>query len=180
MKIQKEETIFVFIDFQERLLPVMQQRDELVEAVRKLAYGADVLGIPKLVTQQYTKGLGETVPEIAEALGEFSPIEKTSFSTMGEAGFSEQMDKSGKRTVVVSGIETHVCVMQTVLDLMAQDYRVVVVADAVSSRKERDRHFALRRMELAGAIVTTTEAVLFELCGGSREPEFKQISNLVK
>jgi nicotinamidase-related amidase len=90
------------------------------------------------------------------------------------------MDKSGKRTVVVSGIETHVCVMQTVLDLMAQDYRVVVVADAVSSRKERDRHFALRRMELAGAIVTTTEAVLFELCGGSREPEFKQISNLVK
>ncbi|NLX90862.1 MAG: hydrolase [Firmicutes bacterium] len=180
IKIHKEDAILVLIDFQERLMPAMENNEELVATVIKLIKGCNIMEIPKLVTQQYTKGLGPTIPGIHEALGKYRPIEKTSFSAMGEPAFAEALEKTGRKTVVLAGVESHVCVQQTALDLLEKGYHVFLAADCVSSRQNSDKKYALKRMAQAGAFLTTCEAVLFELCGDSRRPGFKEISALVK
>ena len=181
LKVKKEEAVLVAIDFQEKLMPVMKNKQELQEKMVKLVQGCRVLGLPILTTQQYTKGLGETVAPIREAMeDQFLPIEKTSFSAMGEPAFVEALEKTGKRTVLLTGIEAHVCVQQTALDLLEQGYKVFLVVDAISSRDNNDKKYAQRRISEAGAVGTTYEAVLFELVGGAREEGFKQISAIVK
>lgn len=191
MKLKREETWLLLIDFQERLTPAMEKKEALMEAAVKLTAGCRILGVPVLLTQQYTKGLGATVPGLQEALGaggpaeadEYKPIEKTSFSCMGEPVFAEALAAAkveGCRSVLVAGIEAHVCVEQTVLDLLEEGFAVFVAADCVSSRKKQDRKYSLRRMEQAGAVITSCEAALFELLKGAKEPGFKEISNLVK
>lgn len=181
LKMKKEDAVLVLVDFQERLMPVMKGQDELEAAVIKLIKGCRVLGVPMLVTEQYPKGLGRTVPAIRDALGDDpAPIEKTSFSCMGEPNFQEALKNTGKKTVILAGIETHVCVQQTVLDLLESNYEVYVINDGVSSRSNNDKKYAQRRMGDAGAVGTTCEAALFELLGGAREPGFKEISALVK
>jgi len=124
--------------------------------------------------------LGTTIPSIHEALGEYEYIEKTSFSAMGEPAFAEALEKYGRKTVILSGIESHVCILQTALDLLEKGYNVFLVIDCISSRCNSDKKYAQKRMAQAGAIATTCEAVLFEVCGGAREPGFKEISALVK
>lgn len=180
IKIQKEDAILVLIDFQERLMRAMKNQEELAATAIKLIKGCNIMELPKLITQQYTKGLGPTIPGIHEALGQYDPIEKTSFSAMGEPAFVEALEKTGRKTVIIAGVESHVCVQQTALDLFEAGYTVFLPADCVSSRHKNDKKYALRRMAQAGAIITTCEAVLFELCGGSRQPGFKEISALVK
>ncbi|MBR0597958.1 hydrolase [Clostridiales bacterium BAD-6] len=190
MKIKKEDAILVGIDFQERLMPAMKGNEELEATAVKLVKGCRILGVPILMTQQYTKGLGSTVPAIAEAitasLGDdipetvFEHIEKTSFSAMGEPAFVEALEKLRKKTVIISGIEAHVCVQQTVIDLLEKGYHVFVANDCISSRNNTDKKYSQRRMGDAGAVGTTMESILFELCGGAKEPGFKQISALVK
>lgn len=181
LKIRKEDAILVAIDFQEKLMPAMKNNQEIEEKMVKLTQGFMVLGLPILVTQQYTKGLGETVESIKTAMGEkFKPIEKTSFSAMGEPEFVKALETAGRKTVVLTGVEAHVCVQQTALDLIEAGYKVFLVNDAVSSRDNADKKYAQRRMSEAGAVGTTYEAVLFELVGGAREDGFKQISAIVK
>lgn len=181
LKIRKEEAILVAIDFQEKLMPAMKNGQDVVEKMEKLAKGFVVLDLPILTTQQYTKGLGETVEAIQTAMGEkFKPIEKTSFSAMGEPEFVKALEASGRKTIVLAGVEAHVCVQQTALDLLEAGYHVFLVNDAISSRDNTDKKYAQRRMNDAGAIGTTYEAVLFELVGGAREDGFKQISGIVK
>lgn len=190
LKIHKEDAIMVGIDFQERLMPAMKNPDETELAVIKLIKGCRIMGVPILMTQQYTKGLGPTTAPIVEALTEslgeeipavtFEPIEKTSFSAMKEPSFVSALEKSGRKTVIICGVETHVCVQQTVIDLLESGYSVFVVNDCVSSRSNTDKKYGQRRMGESGAMGTTFEAVLFELCGGAKEAGFKQISNLVK
>lgn len=190
LKLIKEEAIFVGIDFQERLMPAMKNKEELEETAVKLVKGCRILGVPILMTQQYTKGLGPTTADITKALtcelGEdlpettFSPVEKTSFSAMGEPAFVEALEKSGRKMVIIAGIEAHVCVQQTVIDLLEKGYHVFVANDCISSRSNTDKKYSQRRMGDAGAVGTTYESILFELCGGAREPGFKQISALVK
>jgi len=181
LKIEKEDAILVAIDFQERLMPAMKNSLELEQKMVKLIKGCIVLGVPIISTQQYTKGLGETIESIKDAMGDnFLPIEKTSFSAMGEPNFVEVLEVSGKRTVILTGIEAHVCVQQTALDLIEEGYRVFLVNDAVSSRDNTDKKFAQRRICEAGAIGTTYEAILFELVGDARNDGFKQISGIVK
>lgn len=179
-RIRKHDAVLVLVDFQERLMPVMKNNEELTDTVVKLVRGCHVMGVPILVTQQYTKGLGPTIFAIHEALGDYSPIEKTTFSAMGEPAFRAALEESGRKTVILAGIETHVCVQQTALDLLAEGYQVFLVNDGVSSRSNSDKKYAKRRMAEAGAVGTTYEAVLFELCGGAREPGFKEISAIVK
>jgi nicotinamidase-related amidase len=171
-------------------MPAMKNNTELEAAAVKLVKGCRILGVPVVFTQQYTKGLGPTVTALAEALteplgegvgsAEFQPVEKTSFSAMGEQSFIDALERLGRRTVIIAGIEAHVCVQQTVIDLLEKGYTVFVANDCISSRSNTDKKYAQRRMGDAGAVGTTYESILFELCGGAKEPGFKQISALVK
>ena len=178
--INREDTLFVVIDFQEKLMPVMHNKELLEDKVCRLAEGMKVLGIPHIVTQQYTRGIGETIPSVAEAIGEFEPIDKTSFSCMGNEEFARQLAAAGKKNIVICGIEAHICVLQTVEDLLKEGYKVYVAVDAMSSRVANDYLWAAERMETDGAIVTTYEAILYEVLGDAKADGFKAISKIVK
>ena len=178
--INREDTVFIAIDYQEKLMPVMSGREELEDKVCRLAEGMKALGIPHIVTQQYTRGIGETIPSVAEALGEFEPIDKTSFSCMNNEEFCRQLKEIGRKTAVVCGIEAHICLQQTVLQLLDEGYTVYVPADCISSRSEMDRKWSGERMAQAGAIMTTYEAILYELLRDAKAPEFKAVSKIVK
>ena len=179
-RMDSEDAILVLVDFQEKLMPVMDGREALTDTAVRLIRGFRALELPILVTQQYTKGLGETDAALREALGDFSPIEKTAFSCAGEPAFLGALRESGRKTVILAGIETHICVAQTALSLLGLGFSVFVVADAVSSRRPGDKDAALQRMVLAGARPVTYEAVLFELLGHAKAPAFKAISGIVK
>ena len=178
--INREDTLFIVIDFQEKLMPVMTEKERLEEKVCRLAEGMKALEIPHIVTQQYTKGIGATIPSIAEAVGPFEPIDKTSFSCLGNEEFVKQLEASGRTTAVVCGIEAHICLQQTVLQLLERGFAVYVPADCVSSRSPHDRDAALARMAAEGAAVTSYESVLYELLRDAKDPAFKQISKIVK
>ena len=158
-RLKKDNTLLVVIDFQEKLMPAMHHKEELEDKMVRMAKGAKVMGIPALVTQQYTKGLGPTIPSIAEALGEFEPFDKTSYSIMGDPAIAEA---------------------QSALDLLEEGYDVFICGDCVSSRKPEDQRLAELRLMEAGAVYTSMEAILFELCGGAKEPGFKEISAIIK
>ena len=139
-----------------------------------------VLGLTVVATEQYPRGLGATVGPVKNALAGCDVIEKTAFSCTGAPGFSERIRLAGIRQVIVCGVETHVCVNQTVCALLIQEYEVFVAADAVGSRKSIDHETALRRMEQAGAVLTTVEMSLFEMMGDARHTKFKEIQSLIK
>ena len=180
MTMNREDTIAVFIDFQEKLMPAMTGREELEDKTCRLAAGLKVLDIPHIVTQQYTKGIGETIPSIAEAIGDFEAIDKTTFSCLGHVDFINQLEIASKPNVIVCGIESHICVQQTVEQLLIEGYNVYVPIDCCSSRSRNDYLFATERMERAGAVITTYEAVLYELLKDSKAEGFKEISKIVK
>lgn len=180
MRHQRNKTIALCIDVQERLFPHIHNNAAVEQRIITLARGLRILDVPIIVTEQYSKGLGPTRAAVLEALGDVQPIEKITFSCCGEPTVEAHLMSSGRHTIVVFGIETHVCVQQTVLDLLAQGNHVVVVADATSSRSEMDHTMALERMRHAGAIVTTVESILFELLERAGTDTFKQISQLVK
>ena len=179
-RINRDDAVLVMIDFQERLMPAMKDHEGLEASVIKLVRGIRTLSVPVLVTQQYTKGLGETVQPITDAIGEFTPIEKTDFSAAAELNFLEALNGTGKTTVILCGIEAHVCVAQTALILLELGYDVFLVEDGVSSRHSNDKKTAIRRMVQAGARPVSVEAVLFELLGTAKAAEFKEISRIVK
>lgn len=178
--ITRDDTAFVVIDFQEKLMPAMSGRELLEDRTVRLVKGMKTLEIPTVVTQQYTKGIGPTIPSIAEALGEYEPIDKTTFSCMKNEEFIEKFRALDRKNVVVCGIEAHICVQQTVLQLIEAGYNVYVPADCVSSRAPEDKMWSISRMGEAGAVITSYEAVLYEILGGSKEQGFKQISAIVK
>ncbi|MEI6174403.1 MAG: hydrolase [Bacteroidota bacterium] len=180
MRILRDSVIGVVIDFQERIFPAIWEYEKLEKNVPILISGLKALGIPLMVTEQYVKGLGPTVPVIAETIEGIVRIEKASFSCCDEPGFMMGLASSGKDYVIVSGIESHVCVLQTVIDLQRNGYHSIVVEDCISSRKENDKRIALERMRQEGVIITTYEAILFELLRYSGGDTFKAISRLVK
>lgn len=180
-RIKKEEAILVVIDIQERLIPVMAEKDEVIASVKKLAAGFEAIGSPILVTQQYTKGLGDTIEEVKSAFTNFSHIEKSAFSAMGDETFVNALKDSGRKTVILCGIESHVCVLQSSLDMLEAGYDVFVVVDAVSSRHLVDEENAIKRMLFSGVVTTTSESVLFEMLDNdSKSDTFKAISKIVK
>jgi hypothetical protein len=180
MRIERNNTIGLVIDIQERLFPVMSDKEQLLRNSKLLVGGLQVLGLNVLVTQQYTRGLGETLPELSSLIGNFSPIEKTAFSCYDEPSFVSVLEDTDVKNVIICGIESHVCVLQTAIDLKAAGYNPVVVMDCVSSRKDADKALALERFRYEGIMVTGYESVLFELTRGAKEPGFKEISGLVK
>ncbi|MDR1068863.1 MAG: isochorismatase family protein [Clostridiales Family XIII bacterium] len=185
-RLQWDEALLVVVDMQEKLVAAMDKPGMLVEHAEKLVKGFAALELPMLFTQQYTKGLGETVAPVKAATADengsewFSYIEKLSYSVMGEPAFVEKLRASGRKQIVICGIEAHVCVLQSALDFLDEGYDVFLVANAVASRSRVDSGMAFRRVEEAGAVVTTIEAVLFELLGTAAHPKFKSISALVK
>lgn len=180
-RLKREDCILVAIDYQERLVPAMADQKRLLETSAKLVEGFRILNLPILVTQQYPKGLGQTVDFMKEAAGkEAFYLDKVTFSAWKDENFVEEFLKRGRRTAVVIGIEAHVCEQQTVLDLLEEGFTVYVAADCISSRSEKDKDYAIQRMAQAGAVITTYESILFELLGWSKAEEFKQISALVK
>lgn len=174
----RDDAALLVVDMQAKLLPLIQGHKRLIWNIGRLIDGAKILGVPVAATEQYPQGLGPTTPELTARLGVIP--RKLAFSC-GECGeiFAGWRDR-GIWKILVCGIETHVCVGQTVHDLLGEGFRVYVPADAVGARGAIDHEIALRRMDSAGATLTTAEAALFEWCGRAGSPEFKQISQLVR
>ena len=166
------------IDVQEKLVAAVADGPRVVANAVRLLEAAAILGVPARATEQYPRGLGPTVPPIAERLPDRAS--KMAFACCSAPQVLEQFYGRQVRHVTLAGLEAHVCVAQTALDLMDLGFRVQVPADAVASRSPLDRDVALRRLEAAGATISTTEAVLFEWCETADRPEFKAISALVK
>ena len=175
-----DDAALVVIDVQGKLAQLMHNRTDLFKNLRLMIRGAQVLGIPILWTEQYPKGLGPTVPEVSELLPAIQPIAKKAFSCCGEPAFMSALEPLGRRQLLLTGIETHVCVHQTALDLLEAGYEVQVIADAVSSRTAENRHVGLEKMRDAGVVITSTETALFELMKVAEGPRSREISRLVK
>ncbi|MGI8979151.1 MAG: hydrolase [Pirellulaceae bacterium] len=172
------DTALLVVDMQEKLVRLIPRHVPLVWNIGRLIDGAKILGLEVLATEQYPKGLGPTSPELAAKLG---PIPAKMAFSCGECGeLFEALGQKGIHRILVCGIEAHVCVQQTVHDLLAAGFRVYLAVDAVGARGWLDCETALQRMDSAGATLTTVEAALFEWCDVAGTPEFKQISNLVK
>ena len=172
------DTALLVVDVQEKLMRLIPHEARIVWNIRRLIDGARILGVPTAATEQYPQGLGGTVAELASRLG---PIpSKLAFSCAACGELFADLESRGVHKLLVAGIEAHVCVQQTVLDLMAAGFRVYLAVDAIGARFDIDYQTALRRMETSGATLTTTEAALFEWCQVAGTPQFKQISALVR
>jgi len=180
VKLDRSRTALVVVDVQEAFRPAVLDFERVAGNVSVLVRGARVLGLPTLVTEQYPKGLGRTVPEVTEHLGSARPIEKVCFSAVGADGFSRALLETRRDQVLLCGIEAHVCVSQTAEDLLADGVEVHVAQDAVTSRTAENRALGLHKMERSGAGVTSVEAALFELLKEAGTPEFKEVQSLVK
>jgi nicotinamidase-related amidase len=180
MRIERDETAALVIDIQERLFPFIHEHDILAKNAGILIKGMQALEIPLLLTQQYTKGLGPTIEALSGLLPGTEPIEKMAFSCCDEPKFDIELELLSKKYIIITGIETHVCVLQTAVDLLERGYIPVIVEDCVSSRSLNDKKTAIRRMHKEGALITTYESVLFELLRYSGTDEFREISKLVK
>lgn len=177
-----KNSVLMVIDIQERLTTAMPKgvRDRVIEQVNVLLTAADCLSVPVVVTEQYPKGLGHTEAPILEKLPSEAPvIEKTLFSSAQVSEVSDYLTKTGCKQVFLTGMETHICVLQTALDLLKQGYEVFVVEDAVSSRAKGNQFNALQRLRLAGAVITNVESVLFEWLGDASHPSFKKLAKLI-
>ncbi len=180
MRILHENTAGLVIDIQERLFPFIYGHEALAMNSSILIQGLQALRLPILMTQQYTKGLGLTIPPVQRLFAGESHIEKIAFSCCDEPAFMSRLTALNKKFIVITGIETHVCVLQTATDLLERGFIPVIVEDCVSSRRQNDKMVAIERMRNAGAVITTYESVLFELLRYAGTDEFKAISKLVK
>jgi nicotinamidase-related amidase len=184
MRMRRDRCQLLIIDVQERLAPYVESQDEVVANARRLLGYADRLGVPTTLTEHYPKGLGPTVPGLREAAGSRTPVlEKIDFSCWQDFGIRQRIERlaaAGRDQIVVAGMEAHVCVGQTVLDLVAEGFEVFVAADAVGSRQARTRDIAVERLRQAGATIVAQEMVAFEWLERGDAPEFKDVIGLVK
>ena len=168
MRIKAEDTFAIVIDYQEKILPAMSGQEELLRKSQILLGGLKALEVPMILTTQYAKGLGNNIPAITDAMGVTEAIDKNTFSVY---------DNESVRQAIP---QAHICVLQSLMDLQAAGYQTILVADCVASRSDRDLAFAYERAKQEGAIITSAEAILYELAGSSKHPAFKTISALVK
>ena len=183
MVLEREHTALIVIDVQERLFPAMDSdhREEVMRNLKVLAATAQRLQLPTLATEQYPKGLGHTLPEMKAALPTgLEPIEKVAFSCWGVEAFRSRLTASGARQVLLGGIEAHVCVLMSALDLLAAGYGVHIVADAVTSRTQANWRLAMDQLRQAGAVVTATETVLFQLLRQADSDDFRELARLIR
>jgi len=181
-RIQREEAVLVVVDVQDVLMKKMNQgvAENVIRNIRTLLTFAQKMAIPVLITEQYPKGLGQTVSKIKMELESILPIEKVSFSCCGVETFNEKLNQTGRKQVILTGIETHVCVLQTADDLIQTGHEVHAVADAICSRRKLDWEVGLRWMEKKGAMISTTEIIAFQLLKEAGTEEFRELSKLLK
>lgn len=182
--LRRETAVLCVIDIQERLAAAMVEREAVIEAARKLILSARRLNVPIVLTEQYPRGIGPTEPAVMQALqDDYQPLEKLHFSCWNEASFAERLSRlaeQGRTQVLLCGMEAHVCVLQTCLDLLANGYQVQVVADGVCSRDASHKHLALAQMRQAGAAVSSVEAAVYQLLRRAGTPEFKDLLPLFR
>ncbi len=177
--LNKEDTLLLIIDYQKKLVDIMEQREAVTPEIVRLIEGAQLMQLPILTTLQYPKSLGPLVDEVAEHVDPEWTVEKLTFSCCGNDDFIKMLKKTKRKQVIVTGIETHICVLQTVLDLIANGYHPHIPALATCSRSDFNRDLAFERMQNAGAILTNTESVLFELLYEAGTDEFKSLQKLI-
>jgi len=175
-------TALVVVDLQAKLMPAVEDAEQVLRNTQLLLRLAQVLELPTILTSQYPKGLGRIVPEITECAAGVEPIEKTSFGCFGEPGFLQQLKQRAPKAtcLLLAGVESHICVAQTALGALQAGYVVHVAADAVSSRSASNRDIGLQRMGRAGVVVSSTEMMVYELLGTSSRPEFKAMLPYLK
>jgi isochorismate hydrolase len=179
-RLSRSKAGLLVIDIQDKLLPQIFEKERLIKNSILLIKGASILGLPISVTEQYRKGLGVTTPEIAGVIQNFAPVEKVTFSSCGAEGIVEGFKGNGISQILLCGMEAHVCVLQTCLDLLEKGFQVFVVADALSSRNSENLHWGLDRMRDSGATIVSVEMVLFELLERAATDEFKEILRLIR
>lgn len=176
----RHDCLLLVIDFQAAMLKVMQNWKEVARTVNQLAGAAQALDIPILLTEQYTKGLGPTIPEVLENISSPTVFHKEHFSACLEPDFLKNIDSYGRKKIVIVGMETHVCVLQTSMDLIRAGYQVHIAADAVASRTVENRNIALDLLRDAGAVITSTEIVIFQWAHRANTEDFRRILPIVK
>ncbi|MBN2523874.1 MAG: isochorismatase family protein [Bacteroidales bacterium] len=180
MRINRENTIGLVIDMQEKMIPAMDKSKLLVRHTLRLLKGLKLFEVPIVVTQQNTKGMGATISEINKAIGNFSYIEKKTFSCYREPAFIKVLNRIGKRNVIMMGVEAHICILQTALDLLYNNFNPVIVNDCIGSSQESDKDVAVWRMRDVGSVITSSESILFELCREAGTGEYNDLLKLVK
>ena len=180
MRINVEDTLFCLVDVQDKLYPHVTNKEETEKNLVTLVKGLKVLNIPFIVNEQYKKGIGETIPSLNELVQDYPHFEKVTFSCCQNEATMDAINATNKKVVIVAGIETHVCVLQTCIDLLESGFEVVLVTDCCTSRKQKDTDMAITRLVQEGVIPTTYESLLFELTLTAKNPVFKEISSLVK
>jgi len=180
MKFVTGKTVLVVIDIQGKLWNVMHEKSSLLENAQKLIKAMHVLSIPIILTEQNPQGLGPTLPELRQFMPEVKAIPKFCFNCCQNPDFEQELKRFNRKQVLLCGIESHICVYQTALDLLGRGYEVQVVADVVSSRIHFNKEVALTRMQSEGAKITVTEMIIFELLGTADGPMFKEILKVVK
>ncbi|MEM7347768.1 MAG: hydrolase [Chloroflexota bacterium] len=179
--LQQNNTALLVIDVQNRLAQVMNEKEALLTNLERLIQGAQLLGLPILWTEQVPEKLGPTVPTLNELLSESNePISKHTFSCCRNETFTAQLEALNCKNILVTGIETHICVYQTCLDLLETNHEIQLVVDAVASRTDANKTLGIQRLSTAGATLTSTEMALFELLGDAKDPQFRAISKLIK
>jgi len=178
--LEREEAALLVVDVQERLWAVMQERQRLVDRIVIMIKACQLMKIPIYVTEQYPKGLGATVSPVKQVLGGNEPLVKMTFSCCGLTRLPKMLKEERIEQVIIVGIESHVCVLQTALDLVAHGFQIHVPRDAVSSRHEQDERTALQRLAREGVVITTVEMALFELLRTAEALEFKEVSRLIR
>lgn len=180
IKLQIVRAMLLLVDVQDAFMEPVLNMVQVVKKCGVLAQAAGILSLPTVVTEQYPRGLGHTVAELACKCQGHVVLEKVSFSCLGQPEVTATIESYSRKQVIIAGVEAHVCIQQTVIDLLRNGYEVFVAADAVSSRNETDLQFALGRMGQAGAVITTVEAIVLELLGSSRHEHFKAVQGLIK
>lgn len=179
-EVNREDVGLIIIDIQDSLAKSVVNEKEMKEETKKLIQAAKILDLPIAFTTQYKKGLGDTNQELRDLAPDAPSFDKVHFGIFGEEGIKEAIEKMGKKQFIVVGMETHICVLSSVIDLLGEGYEVFVPLGAVGSRDQRNIDNALTLMLKMGAVVTNTESILFQLCVKSTCPEFKEIQNLIK
>ena len=180
--IKPSSAAMLVVDVQERLAAAMEEKEKsrVYENIKLLAFLARRRQMPMVVTQQYTKGLGPTVAELTEALTGIEPVEKITFSCCGDEAFNRKLKGLGVKNLLLTGMEAHICVLQTALDCLDQGFQVQVIADAVCSRNPQNKAYGLEFMRQAGVLITTTESVLYQLLERAGTEDFKAVLGKLK
>ena len=178
--LEKEGTGLVIVDIQDKLMPVIEQRERVARNVIMLIHLAKLFNLPLLLTEQHSKWLGSTVLEIREVLPEHKPIEKIDFNCCAVDLFNSSLDGLGLKNIILTGVESHICIMQTCMGLIDKGYQVHVPQDAVGSRREENRQVGLELMRGAGAVITSTETVIYQILQRAGTKEFREMLKLVK